>query len=102
MDTRPWSARIDTDFSEMVEQVGGVFVDAVGSGQREFGRAISAAEQADTERLRPAGAEQVPHALADYDTVGERHAGPSRGGQKHVGLRLGLVDIVVGDGGSLA
>jgi hypothetical protein len=56
METRSLSVGIDTDFSNMIEQIGWVPVDAVGSGLRQLGSAGSAAEQAHAKCPGPAGA----------------------------------------------
>ena len=53
-------------FVDVLQEVGGVVVDAIGAGALQLLAAIAAGEQADAERPRPARGEHVPDAVTDH------------------------------------
>ena len=67
-------------------QLGGVAVDAEGSGAEELVLAVTAGQQADRQHPRAARREQVPDGVADDEALGRLGLEPPRALDEEVGL----------------
>src|SRR4051794_21817050 len=78
----------------MREQAGRVLVDAVRAGAFQLLLAVAAGEYSDTDGARTASCEEVPHAVTDDDRIVNRDAELFGGGEKQVGIGLGVADLI--------
>ena len=73
-------------------KVGGVGIDAEGTGLEELVGAVAAAQEADREHRGAAGGEDIPHRVAHHPAVGGLEAQRPGAGEKEIRGRLGPRD----------
>src|SRR2546426_12710364 len=78
----------------MAQQIGRILVDAVGPGALQFFLSVASRQETDAKRPGPAGGQHIPDAVTDDDAPIDRYAEPLGSGQEHVGVRLGMTDLV--------
>src|SRR5579859_2327771 len=59
----------DPDFVEMVQQIGRVLVHPIRAGPLELFLSVAPGEEADRQRARPAGGQEIPDTVAHHDRV---------------------------------
>src|SRR6184192_1307289 len=83
----------NADFIEVLQQVTGILVDAVGARLLEFLATVAAGQQADAERGCSLCRQQIPDAVAHDDRVDDIDTESFGGGQEEIGIRLRMRDV---------